>query len=83
MQLNIMGNNWLDLINLLEKILISTEIVYHLINKKIFTGLIEERYSRFRDLEKIINPNNLIHQYKIEEMSPKDFSNYQNPNRVI
>ena len=30
------------------------------------------------DLEQI-NPDNLIYKYKNEEISPKDFRNYQNP----
>ena len=47
--------------------------------KKIFNELIRERSSEFHNLEKIINPNNLIYKYKIEGMSPKDFNNYQNP----
>ena len=42
--------------------------------KKIFNELGEERSSEFKDLEKIINPI----KYKNEEISPKDFRNYQN-----
>ena len=33
----------------------------------------------FQNLKGKINPNNLIDKYKAEEISPKDFSNYQNP----
>ena len=59
---------------------ISTEIVYHLMNKrKIFHELIEERSSGFKDLEKRISPDNLIYSYKNERIIPKDFRNYQNP----
>ena len=32
--------------------------------KKIFNELIEERSSEFKDLEKRINPDNLIYKYK-------------------
>ena len=46
-----MKNNWLNLTKLLEKILISTEIVYHF-KKKIFNELIDERSFGFGDLEK-------------------------------
>ena len=47
--------------------------------RKIFNKLIEERSSGFKDLQKRINPNNLIYNYKNERISPKDFRNYQNP----
>ena len=47
-----MENNWLNLMNLFKKILISTEIVYHLNNKKIFNELVEERSFEFKNLEK-------------------------------
>ena len=47
--------------------------------RKIFNELIEERFFKFRDLEKRINPNNLIYKCKNEEISPKEFRNYQNP----
>ena len=33
----------------------------------------------FQNLKGKINPNNLIYKYKAEEISPTDFSNYQNP----
>ena len=32
----------------------------------------------FRIQKKKINPDNLIYKYKSEEVSPKDFRNYQN-----
>ena len=38
--------------NLFKKILLSTDIVYHLMNKKTFNELVEERSSEFKDLEK-------------------------------
>ena len=47
--------------------------------KKIFNELVEKTSSEFRSLEKRINPDNLIYEYKIERRSPKDFRNYQNP----
>ena len=37
---------------LLEKILISTEIAYHLKNRKKFNELVKERSSGFKDLQK-------------------------------
>ena len=64
--------------NLLKKILLSTEIVYHLKNKnKIFIGLNEERSYELRDLEKLINLDNLIYKYKTEGIIWNDFLNYQ------
>ena len=72
-----MENNWLNLMNLLKRILILTEIVYHMKNKKIFNELIRKRLSEFDNLEKRINPNNLIYRYKTDGKSPKDFRNYQ------
>ena len=62
--------------NLLKRILISTEIVYHL--KKKFKKLVEEKSYEFQNLKEKVNPNNLIYKYKTEGRSPKDFSNYQN-----
>ena len=63
--------------NLLKRILISTDIVDHL-KKKIFNKLVEEKSYEFQNLKEKINPNNLIYKYKTEGRSPKDFSNYQN-----
>ena len=63
-----MENDKLNLIHLLKKILISTEMIYHMKNKKIFN-----------ELEKKINLDNLIYNYKSEERSPEDFINYHNP----
>ena len=62
---------------LTKKILISTEIAYHLKSKKTFNKLVEERSSEFWNLEKRINRNNLIDKYKTEGRSLKDFRNYQ------
>ena len=42
-----MENNCLDLMKLLKRILISTELVYHMKNKKIFNELIRKRSSEF------------------------------------
>ena len=50
-----------------------------MINKKIFNELFGERFSEFYIFKKIIDPENLIYQYKTEESSPKDFTNYQKP----
>ena len=40
--------------NLFKKILLSTDIVYHLMNKKTFNELVEERSPEFKDLEKTL-----------------------------
>ena len=47
--------------------------------RRIFNEIVEERSSKFKDLENRINPDNLIYKYKNEEISPKIFRNYQNP----
>ena len=44
-----MENNWLNLMNFLKRILISIKIVYQKKNKKIFTELIREKSSDFRN----------------------------------
>ena len=59
-----MENNWLNLVNLLKRILISTEIAQHLKNKKVFIELVEERSSELKNLAKRVNPDNLIYIYK-------------------
>ena len=46
--------------------------------RKIFNELIEERSFGFKNLEKRINPDNLIYNYKNERISLKDFRNCQN-----
>ena len=48
--------------NLLKRILISKEIVYHTKIKKNIFELIKERSSEFYNLEKGINTNNLINK---------------------
>ena len=50
-----------------------------MIKKKIFNELFGERFSEFYNFKKIIDPENLIYQYKSEESSQKDFTNYQKP----
>ena len=50
-----------------EKILLSTEIVHHLMNKEKFDKLVEEKYYEFQNLKEKINPNNLIYNYKLKE----------------
>ena len=72
-----MESNWLNLINLLEWILISTEIVYHL-KKIIFHKFVEKKSYEFQKTKENISPNNLIYKYKTEKRISKDFSNYQN-----
>ena len=59
--------------------LISTETAYHLKSKNIFHEPVKENSFEFWNLEKKINSNNLIYQYKNEGRSPKDFRYYQNP----
>ena len=46
-------------------------------NKKNLNELIRERFSEFHRIEKIINPDNLIYNYKTEGRTTKDFRNYQ------
>ena len=48
-QLEIIENSCLNLMNLLKKVLILTEIVYNLINKKIFNRLTEEISYEFQN----------------------------------
>ena len=66
-----MENNWFNLMNLLERILISIEIAYHLKNKKnILNELVEEMSSKFWNLEKRNNSYNLIYT-KLKELVRK------------
>ena len=51
--------------------------------QKKINELVEERSSEFRNLEKEINPDNLIYKYKTEGRSPKDFGVYQNPTDIF
>ena len=46
--------------------------------RKIFNELVKKGSSEFWNLERKINPDNLIYKYKTEGRSPKDFRNYQN-----
>ena len=48
-----------------------------------FNELVEERSSEFMNLEKRINPDNLIYMYKAEGISPKDFRNYWDSIRLF
>ena len=41
--------------------------------KYIFNEFVEEKSSELMNLEKRINPDNLIYKYKTEGRSPKDF----------
>ena len=58
---------------------IDRDSILHEEQIKIFTELIRERPSKFHNLEKRINPDNLIYKYKPEGISPNEFSGYQNP----
>ena len=73
-----MRKNWLNLTNLLKRIFTFTEIVYHLMNKKLFSRLVQEKSYEFQNLKEKINPKNLIYNYKAEGKSQKYFSGYQN-----
>ena len=61
----------------------STKIVYQFKNKNIFNELVDERSSEFMNLEKIINPDNLIYKYKTEGISQKDFRNDRDPIKYL
>ena len=71
-----MGNNWLNLMNL-KGFNIDIDSIPFDKQKQIFNELVEERSSEFKDLEKRNNPDNLLYTYRNEEISPKDFRNYQ------
>ena len=61
-------------------------MVFSLMNiwtKWIFNELVEDRASEFKNLEKIIHPDNFIYKYKTEEKSLKDFRNYQYPIKLF
>ena len=49
---------------LLKRILISTKTVTTWRSKNVFNDFVEERSSEFMNLEKRINPDNLIYKYK-------------------
>ena len=51
--------------------------------RNMFNELVEERSSEFMNLEKRINPDNLIYIYKAEGISPKDFRNYWDSIRLF
>ena len=54
-----------------------TEVEYHVKNKKVLSELVEKRVSEFKNLEKGINIDNLIYNYKTEGRILEDFRNYQ------
>ena len=67
------GKQLVESNELVKRILISTKIAYHLKNKKRYLmNLLNKRSSEFWDLEKRINPDNLIYKYKTEGRSPKE-----------
>ena len=59
--------------NLLKRVLISKEIVYHLKNKKNYLrNLLKKELMNFSFfLKKKISPNNLVYEYITEGRSPK------------
>ena len=75
-----MEDNWLNPMNLLKKILISTEILKN--QKKYLKKLIKERSSEFQDLGKTIYPDYLIYKYKTEERSLR-FQKLSESDKVI
>ena len=64
----------MNLMNLWESNLLSTEISFHLKNKKTFDELVHEKSSEFNSIEKRID----LYNYKIEGRISKDFGNYEN-----
>ena len=57
---------------------IDRDSISHEEQKAIFNELIRKSSSGFHNLKKRIYPNYLIYKYRIEGISAKDFSNYQN-----
>ena len=56
---------------LIKRILILKDIAYHLKNRKIFNELVERKSSESKNLEKKVNPYNLIYKYKSKGKIPK------------
>ena len=61
-------------------------MIYQILNtlknieiSKIFNKLAEEKSFQFRNLKRKSDPGNLVYRHKTKGISPKDFSNYQNP----
>ena len=66
--------------NLLKKILIPTEIVHHLTNKKKYLiDLLKKNLMNFRIRKNKLILIILIYKYNTEGRSSKDFSDYRNP----
>ena len=59
-----MENNWLNLMNLLKRILISTKVAYYL-KKKYFMNLLQKGLLNSK-IQKRVNPDNLIYKYETE-----------------
>ena len=79
-QFSITENNWLNLIDLLKKILIPTETVHHLTNKKKYLiDLLKKNLMNFRIRKNKLILIILIYKYNTEGRSSKDFSDYRNP----
>ena len=79
-QFSITENNWLNLIDLLKKILIPTETVHHLTNKKKYLiDLLKKNLMNFRIRKNKLILIILIYKYNTEGRSAKDFSDYRNP----
>ena len=79
-QFSITENNWLNLIDLLKKILIPTETVHHLTNKKKYLiDLLKKNLMNFRIRKNKLILIILIYKYNTEGRSSNDFSDYRNP----
>ena len=51
--------------------------------KDIYNELAEKKIFWIYEFRKKINSDNLIYKYKTKGISPKDFSNYQNPTELF
>ena len=79
-QFSIAENNWLNLMSLLKKILILTDIVHHLTNeKKCLIDLLKKNLMNFRIRKNKLILIILIYKYNTEGRSSNDFSDYRNP----
>ena len=50
---------------------------------EIFNRLVKERALQFGDIKDNIDPNNLVYRCKTGGNEPKDFGNYQMPQRLF
>ena len=57
--------------------------VSHEKKKEIFDRLVEERVPEFSDTKDKTDPNNLVYAFKTGGNEPKDFGNYQMPQKLF